>query len=209
MTTKLHKKTKKLQGNLLSAIEKEKKQAKTFAALRSNSIGSATLTLKQIFHQEKLDMVTLSNNLTAQLESVRNDSNQAIENILFTQAQVLQGIFHFAAERISHCQNELHMQAFTAMAMQANNATRKTLLALNEIKNPSKPTFIKQQNNAINQQINQGEPTANLDKDLKISEKKLSNELLNEVNYAPVDNRSKSQTGPINPPLEAVVKSRR
>jgi hypothetical protein len=40
------------------------------------------------------------------------------------------------------------------IALKAQNKSRQTLVTLIEFKNPTKTTFIRQQNNAISQQVN-------------------------------------------------------
>lgn len=67
---------------------------------------------------------------------------------------MLQSIFHYAAERISKTESMEQFRAYNDLAIKANGACRKTVSAIAHIKNPTPTTFIKQQNNAVNQQIN-------------------------------------------------------
>ncbi|MCD6047118.1 MAG: uncharacterized protein K0S08_765 [Gammaproteobacteria bacterium] len=126
-----------------------KAQAQTIPTCRSY------LTLNQLLKQEGVDQQTLYDQLYKQAGEVIEENNmQVLESMLLSQAQALQGIFHYAAERIGQSANISLLQAYNEVAIKANNACRKTILALHQLKNPSPTTFIKQQNNAINQQVN-------------------------------------------------------
>lgn len=95
------------------------------------------------------------------------------EALLIDQAYVLQSIFSDYTVRMSHAEYLSQAEAYSKIALRAQNQCQRTLKTLLEYKNPKRTTFIKQQNNAINQQINEGDP-----KEIPEKEIKPANELL-------------------------------
>ena len=90
-------------------------------------------------------------------------------------------------------------QIYFDIAMKAQKQCRQTLSALVDIKHPRRATFVKQQNNAINQQINNGSDPENF-------QEKPANELLTEVQYEIVDTRRTLKTSRVDKELAAVGK---
>jgi hypothetical protein len=84
------------------------------------------------------------------------------------------------------------------IALRAQNQSRKTLAVLAEIKNPRRTTFIKQQNNAVNQQVN----NAIKSKSEKI--KKVANELLELKDEQRLDTRAAASSITDDSQVEAV-----
>ena len=99
------------------------------------------------------------------------------EALLIDQAYVLQSIFSNYTARMTNSEYLGQIEAYSKIALRAQNQCQRTLKTLLEYKNPKRATFIKQQNNAINQQINDGEL-----KEISEKEIKTANELL-EVNH--------------------------
>lgn len=98
-----------------------------------------------------------------------------LEDMLLNQAHVLESIFYSFTEKMLDSKYMEHLQVYAQTALKAQKQCRDTLSALADLKKPKHTSFIKQQNNAINQQVN------NLE-----NKQKSSIELL-EPKYEPVD----------------------
>lgn len=81
---------------------------------------------------------------------------KAIERMLLAQSVVLQSVFSHYMTRASRSDVLPELQAFADLALKAQNQCRRTLATLAEIRNPRRTQFIKQVNNAVNQQVNNG-----------------------------------------------------
>lgn len=132
----------------------EKQLRVSQSKLRTNCIDTTTRSIQHIYKLDSPDTKTLKEALKEQRDSVLNGDTSFLESMLLTQTQTLQALFHHVAERVSYSKNMVQLQAYGNLAVKTNNACRKTILALQQIKNPSSTTFIKQQNNAVNQQVN-------------------------------------------------------
>ena len=95
--------------------------------------------------------------------------------------------------------NTSQVEAFGKIALRAQNQCQRTLKTLLEYKNPKRTTFIKQQNNATNQQINEGELK-------EISEKEINpaNKLLEENHEARLDTGKTKEAVTVNSEVETV-----
>lgn len=178
MKKKYDKNTKQKTERLLEEQEKKQK-AINRAQVRSSTLCNSISTIMHIFKNEDIDLDTLSEEIGTQLKNTRDGKTSIMENMLMSQAQTLQALFHFAAQRISYCDIVPKIQIYGDLAIKANNACRKTLLALNDIKNPTFTTFIKQQNFAAQQQINQGNSIITESENSKNLQKNYGNEQLN------------------------------
>jgi len=151
-----------------------------------------------------LDLQTLFDNISQQSVAVTEKNNlESLEQMLISQAHVLQAVFHHSAERISSAETIEQLRAYSDIAIKANGACRKTVAAISHLKNPTPTTFIKQQNNAVNQQVNNGiEPK-------KIIEP--ANELLSikENHHETLDIRGTLTASGVNQKVAALEKSRR
>jgi hypothetical protein len=116
----------------------------------------AAQSIASIFIREPMDGQTLFDGLSKQLELVEKGDTSVIDYMLLTQAQTLQALFNYVAEKISLSGSLEELQAYGELAAKFNNNSRKTLLALHTIKHPPANVIVNQQNNAINQQINEG-----------------------------------------------------
>ena len=142
------------------------------------------------------DFSTLVNKLRAQNESVSEGDLRRVEAMLLDQAHVLQAVFTNFTKRMADAEYVVQLDAYARIALKSQNQCRQTLATLGELKNPKRATFVKQQNNAVNQQINQAE-------NQKFPEKP-SNELLEELPHERLDTRAPEAASSVNQNLEAV-----
>jgi hypothetical protein len=95
------------------------------------------------------------------VHKVQSGDMSAVEATLLAQAETLDAIFTGLAIRARKNIGGGHMGAgetYLRLALKAQSQCRTTLETLAEVKNPSRPTFVKQQNIAQNQQVNNGTP---------------------------------------------------
>jgi hypothetical protein len=112
------------------------------------------------------------------------------EEMLFLQAELLNHVFVQSISIVGSNSEVAVAKAYAAIALKAQNQSRRTIAALNDMKNPKRTTFIKQQNNAHNQQVNNGnvddvrqvKKTVDRTTKEKSLEKNKANELLGELN---------------------------
>src|SRR3989338_5077624 len=194
----LHKKLT-MRRNTVSYTEDEIKQrainkSKNYMCSELN----AAYTIDSL-HGESMDIKTLLKELSESFVRVKSDNMFEVEVMLLSQAQTLNVFFHRCLSQVGNSEFMPHIQIMSDLALRTQNNCRKTLLALAEIKNPKRATFIKQQNNAIgNQQVNNSE-----------NSKKSANEVLNGVQHESLDDRSKEKTIAIHPTLATVEASYR
>lgn len=81
-----------------------------------------------------------------------------VESLLVAQSIALNAIFTEMARRGAHTmgKNAAATESYMRMAFKAQNQCRATLETLAEVKNPRQATFVKQQNVANQQQVNNG-----------------------------------------------------
>ncbi len=152
------------------ADEQEKRILNSDFYLRTHYHASTTLGS---IHGS-LDLGTTIEQLTISIDRIIDGKTTEIEAMLITQAKVLEYAFYDAVSRMYTAEME-HAEIYGNMALRAQNQSRKTLLALAELKNPRRAMFIKQQNNAVTQQVNNTtKPESNDFENLK----KVANELL-------------------------------
>lgn len=125
---------------------------------------------------------------------VENDHLQAVEEILINQAHTLENLFHHCIEKVTGSKYINQLQVYMTMALKAQDQCRKTLVSLAQIKNPRQTSFIKQQNNAINQQVNLE----------KIQDHK-TNELLEVKPYDTMDTRTPITAISTHPSMETLA----
>lgn len=203
------KKSNKITQAQKEAQEREIKQkdAEHRANIYCNPVTSTLFAIKQNYKHENLDLQTMVNETHEQLGRLRDGNTKRLETLLYMQAVGLHELFNKGISQTSHTTTLNGLKAWANIALQAQTQSRKTLALLVDIKNPRhSAVFVRQQNNAINQQINESTP-ATLQK-LKNSGNP-ANELLSEVQHETVDAIGTSQTSQTNTPMEAVVKSGR
>ena len=144
----------------------------------------------------KLDIKSAAEVMEEIADKVKTGDLSALEKMLTCQAYSLQTFFTAMASKACNTTNADHIELLSKIALKAQNQCRSTIATLSEMKNPKRATFIKQQNNAVNQQINQDENSKNLDKP--------ANELLEQTNGERLDTREKKETIGANQDLETV-----
>lgn len=167
---------------------KIKKEAIKRSKLYTNCVTNAALTIDTI-HNDRLDVPTVIDELSKDVSKIFDGNTKIIEAMLVTQAQTLDVLFHHTLSKIGDLSMINQIQVFSDIALRAQNQSRKTLAVLAELKHPRRTTFIKQQNNAINQQVNNIPKTQNFKK-----LEKSANELVSEVTHEKVDIRGASET---------------
>ncbi len=145
-----------------------------------------------------LDTPTVMDELIKSAKKITNNNTDELEQMLITQAKTLDYIFYDALGKLVDVNMVNQIELFTTIAFRAQAQCRKTLAVLAELKHPRRTTFIKQQNNAITQQVN-NEVKSNSKKI-----KKVANELLSEVNHETLDLRGAKETVGINQKMGAV-----
>lgn len=192
MSSKKLKKLNQRKENNVPYKQEESIEVKR-AFLLTDPTHSAAITISAIFKDQDLDVKSLLKEILEQKEGILQGKTSTMEEILTGQAQTLQALFNFYAFRIPYCETIEKMQVYSDLVVKMNNSCRKTLLAIQQIKNPHPTTFIQQQNNATNQQVNNGAKTASQDKSVNIA-----NKLLKERKHETVDRRRTDKTSRAN-----------
>lgn len=138
----------------------------------TSGVISAAYTIKQIYN-EIPEVTAVAAALSKQVDKMLEGDTRRIEDTLMTQAQTLNALFHQMTRQMASSELLVHMQAYADIALKAQNQCRQTLAVLAELKSPRRTTVIKQQNNAITQQVNNSTSAEN------VTENKIpANELL-------------------------------
>lgn len=174
------------------------------AKVYTNCFASAAMAIDQL-HGNTLGSASVMQSLMDSSEKIENGNIKEVEQMLMTQAKALDYMFYETLNKLVGLDMLQQLQVFTDIALKAQNQSRKTLVALAELKHPRRTTFIKQQNNAVNQQVNNSNKQA-----IKNSEKnkKVANELLEDKNEQWLDRRAEKIAIPENTPVETMAKSR-
>lgn len=182
------------ESDFLTTNTEMKQQVKIHqAALHTDCFASAAITMSLL--HGNFDTVTGMNALVNSANKINDGNLNEIEQMLITQAKALDFFFYRMLGKVADTRNVKQMQAYTDIALRAQNQSRKALSVLAHFKNPRRATFIKQQNNAINQQINNGAKS----KAIK-NKKKFANELIAKVPHG-------SETMDIGTTVEAIPKN--
>lgn len=169
-----------------------------------NSVSSAALTINSI-HDNKLDVNELVKILIEQTSKIVFDGDiTSLESILATQARTLSVLFNKMISMAMHTNNLTQIQGLTDVGLKAQKQCRQTLSVLADLKHPNHATFVKQQNIAVNQQVN----NPNQEQNFKNLEKS-ANELLSEVTNAALDTRRTSEAITANLRVEAMEQIKR
>ena len=137
-----------------------------------------------------------------------------VEATLTAQAATLDAVFNEMARRAA-CNMGQHLNAtetYLRMALKAQAQCRATLETLAEVRHPKGTTFVRQQNVAYQQQVNNGGAmlAGSGSEELPRAHGNLtkqSNELLEDNDGERVDTSAAGATGKVNRKLAAVVKS--
>ncbi len=143
----------KEKSKQLESATKLKLQAIERSEIYTDPVITSAITINSI-NNCRLDTTSVAKALAQNASKVVNGDISEIELMLITQAQTLNALFHYTLLRASDVQMINQIQVFSDIALRAQNQSRKTLAVLAELKNPRRAVFIKHQNNAINQQVN-------------------------------------------------------
>lgn len=146
-----------------------------------------------------IDVPGMLDTLREQAAAVQRGDLAHAEAMLVNQASALQALFARFSEQAMEQTHIPNLEGFMRLALKSQNQCRATLETLAYIKNPP-AAFIRQQNVAVNQQVNNSDPS-NL---ARAEVSKSGNELLNEVGHAALDSKRASTTGGIDSHLETV-----
>ena len=128
------------------------------------------------------DFNTMVNILESKNRAVSEGDLRSIEAMLLDQSHVLQSVFMIYTQKMSNSKYTENVEAYARIALRAQNQCRQTLATLVELKNPKRATFIKQQNNAVNQQINQSQQS-----EILKNRQSKANELFEEIPHEQLD----------------------
>jgi len=172
------------------------------AKIYTDCFASAALTIHNLHgHGQLLDCPTVMSELIDSAKQLNNGNLSEIEQMLMTQAKTLDYLFYDSLNKLSGIDMINQIQVFTDIAFRSQTQCRKTLAVLAELKHPRRATFIKQQNNAITQQVNNAVKSK---PEHFENSKKVANELLSEVNHATLDIRGTSEAIGINQKVGAM-----
>lgn len=100
------------------------------------------------------NMTALTEALMYPQDLVADDDLGPAEEMLLGQAHALQAIFVNLARRAVVQEYQSQLESFLRLALKAQNQCRATLETLATLKNPMAGAYVRQQNVAVNQQIN-------------------------------------------------------
>ncbi|WP_175796580.1 hypothetical protein [Burkholderia anthina] len=196
------------QGDEASLDETAKAQVRAARKARTTvNGGMASLQIMQMFGaplaSEKLSVAELGIALNDMVRQIGDGDMSSVERLLVSQAVALNALFgecaHMAGKHMGS-----HMpatDAYMRMALKAQQQSASTLKILGEIKNPRQVAFIKQQNNAHQQQVNNGMPPPSR---ARKEGRDQTNELLERQHGEWMDARTAGEAGRGNQAMEAV-----
>ena len=192
----------KLQKQAEQLAEDEKKKQRTIveSELCVESIFCSAFTIHTMCGKDT-DFVILTKQLKQKIDKVNAGDIQGVECMLAAQAHTLDVVFNKMMIQARSASFIPQLQAYSEIALKAQNQCRQTLAVLAELKNPKRTMFVKQQNLAINQQVNNNAKPENSKK-----VEKTANELLIEAKeHETLDIGGTVETIPANPKLETVA----
>jgi hypothetical protein len=187
--------------------DKDKLAARSILApctVAANIIQNLYRDAETIFEGEKaqgLDFHALQAELEGRCVSLINGDMSRVEAMLMGQAHSLQAISAFFAYKMANAEYMSTLEEYARLSFNAQNQCRQTLATLVELKNPKRATFIKQQNNAVNQQINQRENPKNTEYP--------ANKILEEIPSERLDPRTPQAAIGVNQEVEAMGENHR
>jgi hypothetical protein len=207
--------TKKIKTTAVSAKEtkpqKEDKQtdledteqkngSASLSRMCTQSVMGSALVMDSMFN-DKLDLVTLVKNLNEKVDRVIDGDLRSVEGMLMAQAHTLNVIFNNMMIKTAKTSFVAQVQVLSEIALKAQNQCRQTLSVLAELKNPKRTMFVKQQNLAINQQVNNKDPST-----ISKNSENLANELLIEAKqYEALELGKPTETVTVNTQMEAMA----
>ncbi|WP_426110417.1 hypothetical protein [Massilia sp. PWRC2] len=173
--------------------------------MASPTVNAATTMFNYHPMKAGANITDLVDELGKQVLTIRDECMDRPEAMLAAQAHALDVMFSCLAQKAAANMNAGYLQAtetYLRLAFKAQSQCRTTLEALSEVKNPRSPTFIKQQNVAQNQQVNNGGPP--LSRPAQEKQIDSSNELLERTHGKRLDIGTAGQTIGADSHLEAV-----
>lgn len=194
-----------MKADQQDALEENKETAANLvntAKLYSDTSKLAALTSHAIIRSEDVqaDISTLHNEITAYLRTTLSGDPHDQEAILIAQSKTLDLLFNSLMGKGVASRSLEQMTVYMDAALKVQNQCRKTVVALQALKHPHPQTYIRQQNLALNQQINNSEIGG---KEIKSKNKLLSDG----ENHATLESRGSSTSVKIDQrvvPLETV-----
>jgi hypothetical protein len=104
----------------------------------------------------EVDMTDYVGRLSTQSQAVVDGDLSALKRMLTSQASTLDAIFNLMATKAAKTDHLPRVEGLMRMALKAQGQCANTVRVLGELQNPRSVAFIKQQNNATNQQVNNG-----------------------------------------------------
>ncbi len=134
------------------------------------------------------------------LTAIADGDMSGVEAMLYTQATALQSIFMNLAVRAQAQTHAPLMQTYLTLALKAQSHSRLALEALAEVKNPRQATFVRQQNIAQQQQVNNGVAFARAHEENRDN----SNKLIKEIEHAALDTGRTAKTSGAHPKVKTM-----
>lgn len=148
-------------ANTLTVIDDEgKSRERKIAELGLSPIVANTVTATKFAHGSfgALDLTESIGVMQSKADKVKAGDLTDVEATLTAQAATLDAVFNELARRAALNMGE-HLNAtetYLRLALKAQAQCRSTLETLAEVKYPKAPTFVRQQNVAYQQQVNNG-----------------------------------------------------
>lgn len=151
----------------------------------------------------------LTAELQKQAETVHDGDMRRAETMLVAQAHALQAIFAHFAERARTADSLDLLQGLLGLALKAQAQCRSTLETLVDVKFPRLTQFVRQQNVAANQQVNNGGQDTNAPQARGKNAESTIELLPDGTTHERLDPATPGSTGASNPNLEALAQLNR
>jgi hypothetical protein len=199
---------KQTSKNVILKTAEDKKNDITDAQIFLSSPYMASSLIKSLVDKDgdTLNQEDIFTELFKKNRQVFNGDTEELEQILLNQVSLLDTVFYHYLSRTAKSKYLEHAQTFSDIAFKAQKQCRTTIATLTELKKPRSATFIRQQNNATNQQINNASLKKQPIKSNKIIN--LKNEQL-EIDHDTVDSGAPTASIASHSPMEAVGKIER
>ena len=172
----------------------KKKNYKSAPETNISCIEIAAITINQIIGSnggKPFDIDRLKEQIINRVNDSTTGKSSKNEIMLSAQAVILDLLFNKMVSLSINSRSLKSMQACMDIALRAQNQSRKTLIAINSLNHPQQPMFVKQQNVALNQQVNNGAP-------MESQELKPENELIRSDHNATLDIGRTIKTSSVN-----------
>jgi hypothetical protein len=137
------------------AADRKKKEFHAKLACRASVNGAAVATEYAGMFGEQ-DISALIDELSTRTKALKEGDMAGVEAMLYSQAHALQSIFVNLSRRAIKQEYLKQFGTYLGLALKAQAQCRVTLETLAEVKYPKAPTFVRQQNVAYQQQVNNG-----------------------------------------------------